>query len=160
MNPESGNIETSLDEIKESFEKYYKSLYSETQTDDDPQIDTFLATVNLPSIAEDQNQKLIAEISKEELNSAIRRLNTGKSLGPDGFDPDRYKSMQEHIGDTLLKTFNWVLKEKEIPPTWRDATISVIPKEGKHITECSNYHPISVLNVDYKLFNVNIQQEN
>lgn len=65
---------------------------------------------------EEQNQKLVAEISKGELYSAIRRLKTGKSPGPDGFGPDWYKSMREHLGDTLLNTFNWVLKEREIRP--------------------------------------------
>lgn len=144
QNPESGKSEPGLDKKKESFEKYYKSLYSQTQTDDDPQIDTFLAKVNLPSITEEQNQKLVAEISKKELYSAIRRLKTGKSLGLDGFSHDWYKSMQEYLCETLLKTFNWVLKEGEIPPSWKDAINTVIPKDGKDKMEYGNYRPISI----------------
>lgn len=52
----------------------------------------------------------------------------------------------------LNNAFNWVLKEGDIPNSWREAYISVIPKEGKDKMECSNYRPVSVLNQDYRLF--------
>lgn len=45
-----------------------------------------------------------------------------------------------------------VLKEGEIPHSWREAIISVIPKEGKDKQECSSYKPISILNQNYRLF--------
>lgn len=45
-----------------------------------------------------------------------------------------------------------VLKKTRMPPSWNDAVILVIPKEGKDKSECGSYRPISELNVDYKLF--------
>lgn len=52
----------------------------------------------------------------------------------------------------MLNCFNYILRTGETPRSWREAVISVIPKEGKDKKECSSYRPISVLNVDYKIF--------
>lgn len=52
----------------------------------------------------------------------------------------------------LRNCFNYVLMGGEIPISWGRAIISVIPKAGKDVTECGSYRPISVLNIDYRLF--------
>lgn len=59
--------------------------------------------------------------------------------------------MQEQLVPILLRTFNWVLEEETTPLSWRDAIISVIPKEGKDKRECGTYRPASVLNIDDKV---------
>lgn len=45
-----------------------------------------------------------------------------------------------------------MLEGGESPASWRQAIISVIPKMGKDKRECSSYRPISILNMDYRLF--------
>lgn len=91
-------------------------------------------------------------MTDKELNLAISRLKTGKSPGSDGFTTEWYKSMKPCLASLLLNTFNWILQKGEIPPSWREAIITVIPKENKDKQECGNYRPVSILNLDYKLF--------
>lgn len=89
-------------------------------------------------------------------------MKRGKSPGTDGYTTEWYKTMQDQLMPTLLKTFNWILENKNTPPSWREALISVIPKEGKDKLLCANYRPVSLLNNDYKLdsTNINTQRSN
>lgn len=128
-NPMTKEIETTPDKIQQCFEEYYKGLYSQPHKNDEYQMEALLSQLNLPQVTKEQNNKLMSEITQEELNSAIRRLRGGKSPGTDGFTPEWYKTMQEQLVPTLLRTFNSVLKEKVTPLSWRDVIISVIPKE-------------------------------
>lgn len=47
---------------------------------------------------------------------------------------------------------NDILKGQAILQSWTEAAISLIRKEGLDSTDPKNYTPISLLNVDYKLF--------
>lgn len=85
-----------------------------------------------------QSKHLIAEITEEEVNKAISRLKANKSPGPEGYPSEWYKTFKSELIPTLLNTFNAALKDGKIPPTWREATISVIPKEGKDRLECGS----------------------
>lgn len=63
-----------------------------------------------------------------------------------------YKELKEELIPVMLPTLNWVLKKAQAPPSWKEAIISAIPKENKEKLECGSYRPISVLNIDYRLF--------
>ncbi len=145
-------IESKLGKIQESFETFYGALYSQPQGSDETQIEAFLNSLDLPKLTNVQNENLIQPISISELNLAISKLKAEKSPGTDGYTSEWYKSFKPDLSPLLLNTFNWVLQKGEIPPSWREAFISVIPKEDKDKQECGNYRPISVLNLDYELF--------
>lgn len=151
-NPASNKIEIDPEKIQQCFHKYFKTLYSQPPASEDDRTDAFLAQIDLPKITDEQNETLISEITKEEIQAAIGRMKGGKSPGTDGYPLEWYKEMQNQLIPTMLKTFNWVLRNKSIPPSWKEAVIAVIPKEGKDNLECGNYRPVSLLNSDYKLF--------
>lgn len=144
--------------MKTCFKKFYQSLYSQPKLDNEHQIDIFLSQLSLPAVTKEQNERLISEMTEKELRSVVGKLKGGKSPGTDGFTSQWYKEMQEHLIPTLLRAFNCVLEKKITPPSWRDAIISVTPKEGKDTMNCSSYRPVSVLNIDSKLFTAIVSQ--
>lgn len=151
QNPKTNKMETKLENIQQCFEIFYRELYSQPNTPEEG-MGVYLDTLNLPSLSDLQNQKLVKPISEQEVNAAITRLKPGKAVGPDGYSSQWYRCFRIELVPILQKTFNYILQEGVIPLSWREATISIIPKEGKDKRDCRNYRPISVLNLDYKLF--------
>ena len=147
------SIESKQEQIQETFESFFKRLYSRTVEVQEDQIDSFLETLDLPAMTKEQNKALSKEITPEELTEAINRLKTNKSPGSDDFTTEWNKAFKVELLPILLTTCNLALKKAETPPSWKEAIITLMPKEGKDKTECGSYRPISILNVDYHIYN-------
>lgn len=75
-----------------------------------------------------------------------------KSPGLDGFTHKYYQLFLPPLGRQMIRTFNALGHETVFPPEALKAHISLIPKKDKDPSACGSYHPISLLNVDVKLF--------
>lgn len=115
-------------------------------------MDNFLDNLDLPSIGRIQNENITKSITIEEVQKSIKHLKNNKTPGSDGFPAEWYKTFEKELSPLLLKTFNYVIDIGNTPPSWREVIISVLPKPEKDRKHCQNYRPISMLNVDYKIF--------
>lgn len=100
----------------------------------------------------DDARHLESPILEEELKRAIKQLKAGKSPGPDRFRGTYFKTFTETLSTPFLKAFNSLYSSTLPFHRLLEAHITVILKENKDATSLSNYRPISLLNVDVKLF--------
>lgn len=68
-----------LKDIQKSFELYYKDLYTQPNRADIPTIKEFLDSLDLPSIGEQQNKILLAEITIHSKFPGVK-FNTARCL--------------------------------------------------------------------------------
>lgn len=103
--------------ISDEFSDFYHKLYNRK---DDPllgipsgaAIDSFLRSINLPSLSDTQLLQLNAPFSNEELDATIQSLPNGKSPGPDGFSNEYIKLYHPIL---TPHSFNHVLNGGTIP---------------------------------------------
>lgn len=106
----------------------------------------------LPVIPEHDAEEIDAPLHATKLVQELKGLESGKSPGPDGFPPCFYKIFAPSLAPVMVNAFKAINGSHPLSPSLPQAQIAVIPKPGKNYSICGNYRPISLLNVDFKLF--------
>ena len=95
---------------------------------------------------------LMAPISKEEIEGALKSLAPGKAPGPDLIGTDFYHRFSPQLIPFLLPMFNSIMAGGMIPLSFKTSKIFPLKNAGDS-PQPLNYRPISLLNSDYKLLN-------
>lgn len=100
----------------------------------------------------EESQQVNGPILIDETLAALKQLSPGKSPGPDGLTISYYKSFTVVLIPHFTKAFNSLSSSPHAQKDILEAHVTLIPKPGKDNTIVSNYWPISLLNVDVKLY--------
>lgn len=147
----SGTLRSNPREINKVFEKFYTALYTSESPSDRGPMDSFLDSLDIPTIEPDSIAELDKPLELEEINAAIMAMQSGKSPGPDGFVAEFFKKFKNKLSPILLDMYRDSLDKECLPTTLTQATITVLLKKDKDPKECGAYRPISLLNVDAKI---------
>jgi hypothetical protein len=116
-------------------------------------MDRFLDTYDHPKLNQEDINHLNTSIIQNEIEAAIKSLQKKKSPGPDGFFPEFYQTFKEELIPTLFKLFHEIEKEGTLPNTFYEANITLISKGDKDTSKKENYMPMSLMNINAKIFN-------
>ena len=143
---DKGCILTDNDKITEHIFETFKNQFNSKPCEESSN-SKFLK--KLPKLLE-QFFAIGDRISLQEVQKAIRNAKCLSSPGRDGIPNEFYQLFHSEVCDILLKVYNEILIQGLCPGGFNEVDIVLIPK--KETPESLNdWHPISLLNNDYKL---------
>ena len=131
---------------------YYKQPYANNM-DNLEEMDKFLEKHNLLRRNREEIENKNRPFTSTEIETVIKNLPTNKSPGPDDFTGEFYETFREELTPVLVKLFQNTAEGGTLPNSFCEAIITLIPKPDKDVTKKENYRPISLTNIDAKIFN-------
>lgn len=147
----NGEIIRDPQEINECFKDFYCDLYSSKCSAGQSIIQDFLEKCNLPKLDSDAVSDLDADITLNEIKTAISQLPNNKAPGPDGFGAEFYKAYSAVLAPLILRMFNHAKVSGTLPSSLYHGVISLILKKDRDPLSVSSYRPISLLCVETKI---------
>ena len=125
--------------------------FSELFTTSSPTKAVEVANTVQRCIMEEMNEQLTKEFQKEEIVQAISQMHPTKAPGPDGMSALFYQKYWDIIGDDVCSIILNTLNADASLADPNKTNIVLIPKTNRP-TKMSEFQPISLCNVSYKIF--------
>ncbi|XP_078540693.1 uncharacterized protein LOC144826172 [Lissotriton helveticus] len=138
--------------IAKRCQEYYSKLYASREQCSEGEVLDYLEHIKLPFLTNLQREFLMHPIEFDEIWEALSRMRSSRAPGIDGLTAEFYKSYLELLLPHLSTLFSDMIESGQKPRSMREALIVAIPKPDKPIDECCAYRPLSLLNVDTKIY--------
>ena len=99
----TGKLITSPEEINKCFAKFDQELYQSKCTANQETINKFLTNCRLSTLDAEAVQALDAEVTLEEIKTAVMQFPNNKASGTDGFKIEFYKAYLPDIAPLYLQ---------------------------------------------------------
>ncbi|KAK3510617.1 hypothetical protein QTP70_011874 [Hemibagrus guttatus] len=97
-------------------------------------------------------EQKVDKIRKDKVRKALKRMKSGKAVGPDDIPVEVWTCLGEAAVEFLTSLFNRVLKSERMPEEWRRSVLVPIFKNKGDVQSCSNYRGIKLMSHTMKLW--------
>ena len=151
LQKQDGTYTTDMSEILKAQLKFYEDLYSANNLVGLADIRAYLRNINITKLNDNQRMFCEEEINMSEIETVLKLFRKNKTPGIDGLTLEFYLKFWNKLKIPLLDCFNKSIREGELSSTQKMGIITLLDK-GKDKTLLKNWRPITLLNMDYKIF--------
>ncbi|MCI09408.1 CNGC5-like protein, partial [Trifolium medium] len=144
VNEENTEVKTQS-EICDVAKHYFDQLFKANGGSHEP-----VLSLIEPKITYEDNIRLVAPITKEEVKDALFQMHPDKAPGPDGFNPVFYQHFWDTCGNDIFEAAKEWLERGYFPSSLNETNICLIPK-CENPKSMKELRPISLCNVLYKV---------
>ena len=138
-------------DISSETVRFYQRLFS-SRNPNVENIKIYLNGASLDKIPENLCNNINDKLQIWELDGALKNFKNNKSPGMDGLSAEFYKKFWDILKPTLFKVYEEAVETGRLTPTQKTGVITLLPKPDKDHTLLKNWRPITLLNIDYKIF--------
>ncbi|KAK3508959.1 hypothetical protein QTP70_015383, partial [Hemibagrus guttatus] len=135
-----GRVLTSEESVQRRWKEYFEELMNE-ENEREKRVE------GVNSV-----EQKVDKIRKDEVRKALKRMKSGKAVGPDDIPVEVWKCLGEAAVEFLTSLFNRVLKSERMPEEWRRSVLVPIFKNKGDVQNCSNYRGIKLMSHTMKLW--------
>jgi len=146
---ESGEIHDTQEKLEKYIHQHFTAKLS-TSGPPPPASSPFLDELQSVVTPED-NDALLAPITKEELHAALLSSPRHKSPGDDGLTAEFYIASYEILEEDMLAVFNHMLEHRTVSRSHKTGVMVLVPKIARP-EKIGHLRPVTLLNTDGKVF--------
>ncbi|KAK3516018.1 hypothetical protein QTP70_001751 [Hemibagrus guttatus] len=135
-----GRVLTSEESVQRRWKEYFEELMNE-ENEREKRVE------GVNSV-----EQKVDKIRKDEVRKALKRMKSGKAVGPDDIPVEVWKCLGEAVVEFLTSLFNRVLESERMPEEWRRSVLVPIFKNKGDVQSCSNYRGIKLMSHTMKLW--------
>ncbi|KAK3545698.1 hypothetical protein QTP70_011272 [Hemibagrus guttatus] len=135
-----GRVLTSEESVQRRWKEYFEELMNE-ENEREKRVE------GVNSV-----EQKVDKIRKDEVRKALKRMKSGKAVGPDDIPVEVWKCLGEAAVEFLTSLFNRVLESERMPEEWRGSVLVPIFKNKGDVQSCSNYRGIKLMSHTMKLW--------
>ena len=142
--------------INKEIESFYANMY--TSKIDEARIsqqnipfEDFIEGLNIPQLSKEEQEHLDQDVTCKELKDALSSFADNKTPGEDGFTKEFHEAFFDLLWKDLLNSYNEAFRKGSLSISQRRGIITLVPKGDTNLSDLTNWRPISLLNVDYKI---------